>query len=169
MTNEPHLIRQIQKTADPTAADALIRHYYNEIMRYAHRQCGSKHTAMDLTQSIFISMLKTIAHYNPKKAGFRTWLYRIATNKIIDYHRSQSTIKNKILNIDDIELNDDSDFVKQLANNDLAQRITKYVGTFDADVQRIFRLKIFGEYKFTEIAHMTEMPEELSKQNTTAC
>ena len=118
---------------------------------------------MDITQGIFISMLKTIAHYNPKKAGFRTWLYRIATNKIIDHHRSRGTIQNKVLNIDDIDIHDNSDFVTELTNTDLALKITEYVGSFDASLQRIFRLKIYGEYTFAEIATMTEMPEATVK------
>jgi RNA polymerase sigma-70 factor (ECF subfamily) len=45
----------------------------------------------------------------------------------------------------------------------LASRIQAHVGTFDADTQRIFRLKIFGEYTFAEIADMTETAEATVK------
>ncbi|MCL2189579.1 MAG: RNA polymerase sigma factor [Defluviitaleaceae bacterium] len=108
-------------------------------------------------------MLKAITKYDPKQASFRTWLYRIATNKIIDHHRSRAVIQNKILHLDDVEIPDESDFTKQMANSDLAFRIQAYVGTFEAETQRIFRLKIFGEYTFGEIAKMVDIPEATIK------
>ena len=157
------LIKLVQKRADKAAADNLIRKYYDEIFRYAYRQTADKHAALDLAQGIFVAMLKAIAKYDPKKAGFRTWLYRIATNKIIDHHRSRSVIQNKILNLDDVEIPDESDFTRQMENSDLAFKIQAYAGTFEADAQRIFRLKVFGEYTFTEIAKMVEMPEPTVK------
>ena len=160
---DKRLIRNIQKNGDRDAADALIRTYYDEIVAYAYKQTSDRQTALDLTQDIFIAMLKAIARFDDKKAGFRTWLYKIATNKIIDYHRSRSKIQNKILNLDDVEIPDESDFVRQLENESLASRIQTHVGTFDADAQRVFRLKVFGEYTFAQIADMTETPEATVK------
>jgi RNA polymerase sigma-70 factor (ECF subfamily) len=157
------LIRLVQKRADKAAADTLIRNYYDEIYWYAYRQTADKHTALDLAQGIFVAMLKAISRFDGKQAGFRTWLYRIATNKIIDYHRSRSVIQNKILNLDDVEIPDESDFARQMEDGDLAFRIQAYAGTFEADAQRIFRLKIFGEYTFGEIAKMVDMPEATVK------
>jgi len=157
------LIRKVQKNGDRAAADTLIRHYYDEIYIYATRQTGDKHTAMDLTQNIFVSMLQTISRYDSKQAGFRTWLYRVATNKIIDYHRSHAVLRNKILDIDDVEIPSEEDFTRQLENEDLARKIQAHVATFDADLQRIFRLKIFAEHTFAEIAEMLELPEPTVK------
>ena len=163
MDEEMRLIRLVQKHANKAAADTLIRKYYDEIYRYAYRQTGDRHTAQDLAQGIFVAMLKAIVKYDSRQAGFRTWLYRIATNKIIDHHRSRSVIQNKILNLDDVEIPDESNFARQMEDSDLAFRIQAYVGTFETDAQRIFRLKIFGEYTFGEIAKMLEMPEATAK------
>ena len=161
MYDEKRLIRKVQKNGDKPAADALIRQYYDEITAYAFKQTADKHIAMDLAQNIFVSMLKTISRYDGKQAGFRTWLYKIATNKIIDYHRSRSKIYVHAL--EDIDIPDATDFVTQLENEDLAYRIGEYVGMFDADVQRIFRLKIYGGYTFAEIAGITQMAEATVK------
>jgi RNA polymerase sigma-70 factor (ECF subfamily) len=161
--DERKLIRRIQKHADKTAADTLIRSYYDEILAYAYRQTSDRQTAMDLTQDIFISMLKTITRYDSKQSGFRTWLYRIATNKIIDHHRSNSVTRSKILNLDSVDIPDETDFTRQLEHDDLAARIQAHIGTFDADSQRVFRLKIYGGYTFAEIAELTQMPEPTVK------
>jgi RNA polymerase sigma-70 factor (ECF subfamily) len=161
--NEKKLIRRIQKHGDRTAADTLIRGYYDEIYIYVVRQISDPHTAMDITQDIFISMLQTISRYDGKQAAFRTWLYKVATNKVIDYHRSRGGVRHKTLDLDDVDIPDEADFVKQLANTDLTARIDAYVGSFDTDIQRIFRLKIFGDYTFAQIAVMTGVPENTVK------
>ena len=163
MQDEKHIIRRIQKHGDHTATDLLIRNYYDEIVAYAYKQTNDREIAMDLTQNIFISMLHTIARYDERQASFRTWLYKIATNKIIDYHRSRGAIRYKTLDLDEIDIPDETDFVLNLEHEDLTARIGTYVGRYDAGTQRIFRLKIFGEYTFAEIANMTKMPEATVK------
>ena len=157
------LIRKVQRSGDRAAADTLIREYHDEIYAYAARQTGDKHTAMDLTQNIFVSMLQTIARYDGKKAGFRTWLYRIATNKIIDHHRSRSVLRSRILNIDDLEIAGEEDFTEWIGNDDLAARVLKHVATFEPDIQRIFRLKIYADQTFAEIATALDLPEATAK------
>lgn len=103
MNQEQRLILKIQRKGDRKAADCLIRLYYDEIFRFIRKQTSDEETALDLTQNIFISMLRTIAHYDPKKAGFRTWLYKIATNKTVDYFRSRSKQPVKVLPLDEVE------------------------------------------------------------------
>ena len=163
MNDEIRLIRKVQKNADKDAADILIRKYYDEIYKYVYKQASDKHSALDLTQEIFISMFRTINLYDNKKAGFRTWLYRIATNKIIDHHRSRAVSRTQILNLDDFDIADEENFARQIEDSDLILRIKDYIGTFEADIQRIFRLKVFGEYTFAEIAKMTELSEPTAK------
>ena len=157
---EIKLIKRIQKRGDKQAADALIRNYYDEIHRYVRKQTANDNTALDLTQEIFISMLNTICHYDPKKgAGFRTWLYKIATNKTIDYFRSRSARITETLSLDDVEPIDETDFAKQIENEDFTARVCDYVNKFPPDTQKIFRLHIFGGYTFTEIAESMQLAE----------
>jgi len=157
------LIRKVQKKGDRTAANTLISEYYDEIFAYAARQSGDKHTAMDLTQNIFVSMLQTITRYDNKQAGFRTWLYRIATNKIIDHHRSRSVLRSKVIDIDDFDIASEVDFTQWIDNEDLAERIIKHIATFDPEVQRIFRLKFYAEQTFAEIAMTLDLSENTVK------
>jgi RNA polymerase sigma-70 factor (ECF subfamily) len=55
---EQRLIRQIRRKGDRNAADALVRMYYDEIFRFVRRQSADEDAALDLTQDIFISMLR---------------------------------------------------------------------------------------------------------------
>jgi len=56
------------------------------------------------------------------------------------------------LSLDDVEPIDEVDFTKQIENEDFAERVCNYVNNFPPDTQQIFRLHIFGNYTFAEIA-----------------
>lgn len=163
MDKEMRLVHKIQRSGSRTAADELIRKHYDEIYIYVFRQTSDKNIAMDLTQEIFISMLKSISSYDKKQSGFRTWLYRIATNKTIDYFRNRTAGKNQILNIEDIDIPDEVEFARQIENKDLLLRLQSYINSLEIDLQQIFRLKFFGEYTFKQIAVLLSMPESTVK------
>ena len=159
MNEELRLIRKI-KNGDRAAADELVRKYYDEILGFVRKQTSDNETALDLTQEIFISLLKTVSRYDPKKgAGFRTWLYKISTDKTIDYFRSRAAQITETLSLDDVEPVDETDFTEQIGNKEFAERVCNYVNNFPPDTQQIFRLHIFGNYTFAEIAVIMQMAE----------
>jgi RNA polymerase sigma-70 factor (ECF subfamily) len=154
------LIRRVQRSGDRAAADALVRMYYDEIFGYVRKQTPSESDALDVTQDTFIGVLRTIGHYNPEGASFRTWLYKIASNKLVDYYRSRSrTPLSEPLLMDEAEPIDEADFTQHIQNGDFADRVCAFVGTLPPDTQRIFRLRIWGEQTFAEIAAALEMPD----------
>ena len=163
MTEDQKLVRKIKK-GDRTAADTLVRKYYDEIHNFISKQTYNNETALDLTQEIFISLLKTISRYDPAKgAAFRTWLYKIATNKTIDYFRSRAARITETINLDDVEPVDEADFTKEIENEIFAQKVRDHVSNFPPDTQKIFRLHIFGGHTFAEIAESMEVPESSVK------
>ena len=158
---ELHLIKKIQRNGDRAAADELVRYYYDEIYGFVRKQVFNADIALELTQEIFISMLKTARFYDMKRgAGFRTWLYRIATNKVVDWFRSRNYHKmTKTISLDEVKPIDESDFTRQLADRDFTEKICTFLGGLPADTQKIFRLHIFGGYTFSEIAGIERIPE----------
>ena len=84
MHSDYRLIREIKKKNDRNSANELVSRYYDEIYIYAYKQLQEKELAMDMTQDIFIAVLNGLHSYDEKKASFRTWLYRLASNKITD-------------------------------------------------------------------------------------
>ena len=157
---EQRLIRKIQNSGDRAAADTLVRGYYDEIHRFMRKQISDGDAALDLTQEVFISVLRSISRYDPKKgAGFRTWLYKIATDKTVDYFRSRNPRRVEILPIDDVQPIDETDFTLRFEERDFSERVCDYVNTLPPDTQKIFRLHIFGGYTFMAIAQQMDMPE----------
>lgn len=149
MKQEDKWIRDIQRGGSRQATERLVELYYNEIYAFVYRQTGQKEDAMDLTQNIFLAILRAIPSYNPKKAAFRTWLYRIAVNKVIDVRRQSRPVATPL---DEMEIPVQEDFVSQIHNRDLLERIETYVSSLDPAVQSVFRLRLYGERSFGEIA-----------------
>ena len=66
------------------AVGQLVSRYERQIFYYIYRMTGSREDAKDLTQEVFIKMLRGISGFNGKST-FRTWLYRIATNHTFNF------------------------------------------------------------------------------------
>lgn len=163
MNEERGWIAKIQKTGNIKCADALIRKYYDEIYVYCYRQTYSKETALDLTQDIFIAVLNSINNYDYKKSNFRTWLYRIATNKAIDSLRHQAIVKKLHANSQEMEIPDEREFTKLIENKDMFMRIHKYINILNTRDQQIIRLKLFNDNTFKEIAELISIPQATVK------
>lgn len=160
MDDESRWIRKLQRHGSRSAAEKLVAAHYDEIYAYAYRQTGSKEDAMDLTQTIFIAALRAIGSYDPSRASFRTWLYRIASNKIIDARRRARPPE---IPLDEISLPADEDFVRMLEDKDLLRAVETFVSAQSPQIQRVFRLRLYGELSFPEIAAVCAESESAVK------
>lgn len=157
---EASLIRRIQRQGDRRAAEELISAHYREIYAYAYRQTGELETAMDLTQEVFLAVLQSIHRYDPKKAGFRTWLYRIASHKLADLFRSpEYRFRQKTVPLEELTIPCDGTPEEQWLETDTLQRLQKHVAELPEELQSILRLRFYGEKSFREIAEILSLPE----------
>lgn len=115
---------------------------------------------MDLTQNIFLAVLRAIHSYNGKKAAFRTWLYRIAVNKAIDARRK---LRPGPVPLEDLDLPDPEDFAAQVRDRALLEEIESYVSGLSPQIQAIFRLRLYAERSFPEIAAALGLKEAAVK------
>jgi RNA polymerase sigma-70 factor (ECF subfamily) len=76
------------------AANTLIRRNFERIARYIGRVVGSVSPVEDLTQDVFLTAFSKADNYEPK-AKVTTWLYRIATNKALNYLK-QPHVKRRL-------------------------------------------------------------------------
>ena len=115
---------------------------------------------MDLTQSIFLAMLRALPAYRAERGAFRTWLYRIAANKVIDARRRSHLIP---LPMEKLEVPWEEDFTTQIQNRALLEQIEAYVSGLEPQAQAVFRLRLYGEQSFPEIAAALDEPEAAVK------
>jgi RNA polymerase sigma-70 factor (ECF subfamily) len=69
----------------PTTAGELFERYHVQTYRYFLRLTGSVDVAKDLTQELFLRVLKHLRSCPPGFEG--VWVFRIARNLLIDYWR----------------------------------------------------------------------------------
>ncbi|MDM0613257.1 sigma-70 family RNA polymerase sigma factor [Clostridium perfringens] len=102
--------------------------------------------------------------FDDEKASFRTWLYKIASNKIIDNYRS--TYYKYVTVVDEFEeglVGYENDLEESFQIKEDAKEILEIINTLNTSIQQILRLKIFGGMTFLEIASLIDMSESTVK------
>ncbi|MEJ9282105.1 RNA polymerase sigma factor [Ureibacillus thermosphaericus] len=164
MNVEEIWIRKIKRNGNEAAANKLISKYYKEMYAFVYKQTLNKELALDLTQEIFIVVLKSIKNYDNKRASFRTWLYHVASNRLIDYYRSKN-YKIQLLEdpIEDYQFQDEENIQISLEYKEDYEKVTQLINHLETSSQQILRLRLFAEYTFREIATMVMLPESTVK------
>lgn len=87
--------RQIEeaKKGDLSALDDVVRGYYLEIFKYCFWQTKNKEQAEDITQETFYKAIRFLNAYK-NNGSFRAFLYKIAHNTCIDYHKRKMDISD---------------------------------------------------------------------------
>ena len=69
------------------AFEALYDHFYDRIYRYVSFKAGDASAAEDITEEVFLRMLRSIGTYKYHGHPFSSWLFRIAHNLVVDHFR----------------------------------------------------------------------------------
>jgi RNA polymerase sigma-70 factor (ECF subfamily) len=76
------------RNGDRMAFHRLVDHFQPEIYRMIFYRTHSRMDAEDLTQDVMLKAYKHITRLKSPEV-FRSWLYRIAVNRVKDYYRRQ--------------------------------------------------------------------------------
>lgn len=80
---------------------SLYRAYINEIYQYVFLRTGlDVSLAEDITQDIFLDVYRGLGDFKGLCSN-RTWIFRIARNKLFDFYRKQYRQKIEFIGIDD--------------------------------------------------------------------
>jgi RNA polymerase sigma-70 factor (ECF subfamily) len=84
LTDE-QLVERLQQ-GQTGALDQLYTRYARKLYAFCYATTHSANSE-DLVQDVFLRVIKASHTFNPQKASFRTWLFRIARNHCIDVSR----------------------------------------------------------------------------------
>jgi RNA polymerase sigma-70 factor (ECF subfamily) len=87
---------------DSVSLRILIDRYTSHIYNYSFRFVG-EFNASDVTQDIFIKVWKNLKNFDENKSSFKTWIFTITRNTIIDFLR-----KRKIRVFSDLDTEDEN-------------------------------------------------------------
>lgn len=75
---------------DHAAFEALYHRYRSLLFNYLLRQCRHRPTAEELYQDIWLRLIAARQRYRPT-ARFKTFLFTLVHNRLVDHYRKQST------------------------------------------------------------------------------
>lgn len=149
--HEENLIEKAK--TDPEAFAMVFRSNYDTVFRYCARRLFDRHTAEDITSTVFFKVMKTIGSFEGNETDFRNWLFRIATNAVNDHLRSAKR-RAEAIRTAAANIRAESAFVigtdeyleekKALLKQALLSLKPKY--------QTVIALRFFESMKLTEIA-----------------
>ncbi|MBN1429567.1 MAG: sigma-70 family RNA polymerase sigma factor [Anaerolineae bacterium] len=100
MLDENELVEQAK--TDPEAFGELYERYVTKIYNYIYYRTGNHHDAEDVTARVFQRALQHIPNYVNRGLPFSAWLYRIAHNLVVNWHRDRG--RRKVVPLDDLPL-----------------------------------------------------------------
>src|SRR5262245_2193874 len=71
------------RTGDEIAFVTLYRRRQKNIYRFALRMSGSEAVAEDVTQEVFMTLIREDGHFDPSRGSFTAYLYGIARNHVL--------------------------------------------------------------------------------------
>lgn len=80
------LVRRVA-AGDERALGGLYDRYAGLIYGTGARYLGDRGQAEDLVQDVFLAVWRNAGHFDPSRASFSTWVYRITRNRATDLIR----------------------------------------------------------------------------------
>jgi len=145
------------KDHDTDAFTQLMTMYKVHLFLYLVRKCGNRERAEYLLQETLIKIWKNIPKYQEKEK-FSSWIFSIAHNVSVDYHRKNSVRKivSNFENLDDMlyEENISLDYERK----ERLKLLNDALSNLSELQKEVFLLRQHGEMTFREIAKLTNQP-----------
>ncbi len=146
---EVEFIRRAQ-AGNADAFGHLYQLHIDAITRFIRRKVGELDEVENLTQAVFMKAWQAIARYQPDKAPFRAWLYRIAGNTVIDHFRTRQ-------DVDDIDahqwLPDERALPEdRFLASERAEIVQRAVDSLRPNYRQVISLRFLEGYDYDEAA-----------------
>jgi len=132
----------------------LLERHEREIFAYALRLTGDRDDADDVYQETFLAAFR--GWPPPRRGQERAWLYRIATNKVIDRARKAKRIV-RLSDVKDLRLAAPERDGVSLAD------LTAAVKVLPAGQRAAFVLRKVEGLDYADVAHVLECSEEAAR------
>lgn len=144
---------------DTSAGDVLVRRYYPSLLRYLQRLAGSAHVAEELVQATWLSVLEHIDKFDPAAGGgFRSWVFRIATNKAHDLWRSRGREKSAHQGMRLIATDVTPGAESSIEGDEQQEKLARAIAQLPENQRVVLLLRFYSQMKFVEIARTLGCP-----------
>lgn len=100
MTTDEQLMEAV-KNGDLQQASLLFERYHMRLFNFLARLCMDRELAEDLTQNVFLRMIKYRGSYK-SGARFQSWIYQVARNVFTDHYQAQKNKKSGFIDVEKV-------------------------------------------------------------------
>ena len=131
----------------------LYDRYFPQIYRFVYSRVRAQELAEDITSEVFFKALRALPRYRPRGSPFSSWLYQIANNAILDYHRAHRHLEGTLE--DALELPDHGAAVAdQVVARDLLGEVWGAIATLPEQQRTAMTLKYQEDLKNAQIGQV---------------
>jgi RNA polymerase sigma-70 factor (ECF subfamily) len=89
------LLRRLKNPNDQASWGEFVALYEPLLVRYVRKKGLGEHDAQDVVQGIFVALLRKLPTFelDRGKGRFRTWLWQVTHNAVVDWARSRKRAK----------------------------------------------------------------------------
>lgn len=163
MVSDADLVIRAQRGEKP-ALGQLVERYQDRIFNTCYRMCRNHADALDMTQTTILKAMEALPRFEAR-AGFFTWIFRIAVNVVISHRRSQRRRRETGLMGHCIEgdemaraSGDQPEPTSRLSQQELGQRLEAALGRVDEEYRIAILLRDVEELDYAQISEILDVP-----------
>ncbi|MBS1251751.1 MAG: ECF RNA polymerase sigma factor SigW [Anaerolineales bacterium] len=141
---------------DPEAFAELYDLYVDKIYNYVYHKVGNTTEAEDLTAQVFTKAWGAIGGYEWQGYSFSPWLFRIAHNLVVDYHRARrpTVVLDVLETRPDLVGSEESRPEQILQSMMTMERVREAIGELTEEQQTVIVLRFIEGYSTADIARI---------------
>ncbi|APV44842.1 RNA polymerase sigma-70 factor, ECF subfamily [Dehalogenimonas formicexedens] len=132
----------------------LFDEYYDRIVRYAYARIGDQRDSEDIASEVFVKALKSLGSFEERGLPMGAWLFKIAHNLVVDYHRKNSHVKK--VELEKVEIESDSDPVLDTERKLQMEMVRQAMADLTEDQREVIQLRFFGGLSSAETAALMD-------------
>ncbi|MEN6312134.1 MAG: sigma-70 family RNA polymerase sigma factor [Acidobacteriota bacterium] len=164
MNDDIRLVRKALK-GDRKAFEMIVVRYQQPLVNYLARMTGEREAALDFAQDVFLKAYSSLDSYRPS-FKFSTWLFKIASNHMIDHWRKKRITAvsldqpfdddepSRLIQVEDHE----PSVARKYELAEIRGRIEGALREIPAGLRELFVLRHINEFSYEEIADIKGLP-----------
>ena len=152
-------------SGESDAFEMIIQKYQRPLVNYIARTVGNYQLALEFSQEVFLKSYSSLHSYQAR-FKFRTWLFKIASNHIIDYWRKK---KIDTFSIDHPKKQDNDSYLFQVPSGEysiskrfelgeIQEKIEAALQKIPPNLRELFVWRHINNISYEEMSEIKDIP-----------
>ena len=157
------------RDGDRSAFEELVDLFQEAIFRMVYYRTRSRMDAEDLTQEIFIRAFENLSKLRDLER-FRTWLFRMAINRVRDFYRKKRVLgffrtveDDTDADLADVEIQNDPGALDHIIRQEFWKQVKSFSNMLSRLEREVFFLRFMDHLNIREIAQVMDKSESTVK------